>query len=519
MSQKCEPLQLSVKLSHVTVFLRGAELLSSGRIEIPAGECEVILNQVASAVHEQSLSVSASNGVTVLSASVCADHLDGGVLTEMAREIQDRLERKRVERQCLHVQMNVQEEKVRVLQANRQLAPAGIRGGVSVVDLGAMVDFIAQRTENAWEKQLELGIKVEKLDGEIASLESQLEEENGKDIKAAGKVVLRLLSEQAVQTDIRISYMTYDASWSPSYDLRVDEIGAPVHLVYKARLFQNSGIHWDDVLLTLSTGNPSQGAQMPVLYPWYIRKEQAHSTSVYAAEMMHEVAESSAMMKCSKAVRSNTLEAYVTTNTQGLNVSFDIALPYTIPCDGKGHMVMIQEAHVPADYCYVTAPRVDTDAFLEARIMDWQALNLMPGQSSIYFEGVYVGQGYIDFTQIRQGVGISLGREKRIVVKRVEDENHRSKAGLLGGDVQRTFAYTIDVENARSDAVKVLIKDQLPVSQDNDIGVIDLELAGAAHDKRTGMLEWEYLIQGNGSVCIAYSYGVRFGKDVVVDGL
>ena len=518
-------LQLPMNLTHVTAFLRGAELFSSGTVEIPGGESEVVLTQVASSMNEQSLSVSASNGVTILSASVETDYLEDGVLTVTAKKLREKLNATRVERGRLAVQVKALEEQVNTLQANRQLAPEGSRVAVSVSELGAIVDFIANRAEKAWNTQIDLNVAIEKLDEEIEALGAQLEEENGKDAPAVGKVVLKLLTDKPTKTEIRLSYVTFEAGWAPAYDLRVDEIGAPVHLVYKARVFQNSGVHWEDVLLTLSTGNPSQGVQVPVLYPWYIRKEQAYDAVPMAAMMREEVAEVAApmMMKARVAkaapVESNTLSDHVTTNAQGLHVNFEIALPYTIPSDGKGHLVMIQDARVPAEYNYVATPKLDADAFLLAQIKDWQALNLLPGQTSVYFEGSYVGQGYIDFNQIREGMTISLGREKRIMVERVEDENNQSKAGLLGGGVQRTFSYTIHADNARPDAVKLLIRDQLPVSQDSEINVTDLKLADGRHDEKTGMLEWERMIPAGGKESIVFSYGVKYAKDLHVEGL
>ena len=57
---------------------------------------------------------------------------------------------------------------------------------------------------------------------------------------------------------------------SPTYDLRVEDLKNPVKLFYKANVYQNSGVKWDKIKITLSTGNPSEGAQAPALQPWYL---------------------------------------------------------------------------------------------------------------------------------------------------------------------------------------------------------------------------------------------------------
>ena len=51
---------------------------------------------------------------------------------------------------------------------------------------------------------------------------------------------------------------------------RQDDVKDPVKLFYKANVYQNSGVSWNKVKITLSTGNPTEGAQAPILNPWYL---------------------------------------------------------------------------------------------------------------------------------------------------------------------------------------------------------------------------------------------------------
>ncbi|MBO1916362.1 DUF4139 domain-containing protein [Providencia rettgeri] len=54
---------------------------------------------------------------------------------------------------------------------------------------------------------------------------------------------------------MQVSYLTPDAAWSPSYDLRSLNSQSPIVLQsgYKCK---NTGIDWDKINLTLSTINP-----------------------------------------------------------------------------------------------------------------------------------------------------------------------------------------------------------------------------------------------------------------------
>lgn len=509
----------SAKLTDVTVFLQGAELFHHAICELAAGENEIVIGSVATHIHEQSLSVSLTDEVVLLSVSVRADHLENAALTTKAQALQDRLEKKEEEKRQIQIEIAVLAEQVHVLQANRKIMQEGVL--VSTTDLGQMVDFVAQRFYSLWSKQAELNCAIEKLDKDIAKLQEQLSAEHSSDNQRSSKIILKVLANKATQTQINFSYMTYDAGWRPAYDLRVNEVNAPINLVYKGGVYQSTGLHWEGVQLKLSSGNPTTGVQAPTLYPWFIRKESAHyAAEAMARSMVADEVAAPAMIKVKAVAREvNTLAKHVQVNTQGINTSFDIDVAYTIPCDGQTHLVMIMSEEVNASYCYVCVPKLSTDVFLQARITDWKDLNLLPGKTSVYFAGSYVGDGEISLERLEEGVDLSLGKEKRILVERIEDKNNRAKAGLLGKGEQRVFAYTVKMNNTCNDGVKLLIKDQLPVSQDSEITVTDLELCGGMLNEKTGELTWRYTLQAKEEGYFAFSYAVRYPKDVTVEGI
>ena len=61
---------------------------------------------------------------------------------------------------------------------------------------------------------------------------------------------------------------------------------------------------------------------------------------------------------------------------------------------------------------------MDRDAFLVARITDWNKLNLVSGHASVFYAGTFVGQSYINTSTVADTMSISLGRDKRIIIKR-----------------------------------------------------------------------------------------------------
>ena len=57
---------------------------------------------------------------------------------------------------------------------------------------------------------------------------------------------------------------------------------------------------------------------------------------------------------------------------------------------------MIQTKTMPSVYAYSIVPKLDPDAFLMARVTDWEDMNLMAGTARVYFDNSYIGESYIN---------------------------------------------------------------------------------------------------------------------------
>lgn len=528
-----QSLSHKVNLESATVFLRGAELFSTGKVSLPAGESEIILSNVAGRLNEQSLSISADNGVMVLSRTVRRNYLVDEELSPRAKEIQSLLDEQEQKLGNLNIQLKVIQEQLKILNNNQQLVQGD--GSLKPEELEKMLNLVGERMLLCLEKQTQLTREISKTDEEISKLEQQLNEEQSKDYQPGGQIVVKFYAPTATTSNIHMSYVVNDAGWVPAYDLTVTKFGEPIQLTYKADVFQNTGIDWTKVKLILSTGNPSQGVQMPSMYPWTLSVFEPSpqvtsslgnsSLQYYDAKDIEFVLEAAAPPptmaagRLNQRVQSNTLDGYVTTNAQGINTTFNIAIPYTIPSDGKGHMILIQNAEVEAQYRYVVTPKLDPDVFLQAQVTEWEGLNILPGLTNIYYDNSFIGQGTIDLNQIKSGLDLSLGRDKRVIVERVEDTNNQGTAGFFGGSAQRTFAYTIKLHNTRPDAVKLEILDQLPVSRDSKITLTNLQLAGATHNKNTGEIKWAVELMPNEKRDITYSFAIEYPKERQINGL
>jgi hypothetical protein len=79
-------------------------------------------------------------------------------------------------------------------------------------------------------------------------------------------------------------------------------------------------------------------------------------------------------------------------NVGETTVTFDVAIPYSIAADGKVQTIEIQRSTSPAEYKYLTVPKISSLAYLTGNITDWAKQSLISGEATLYFENTYVGK-------------------------------------------------------------------------------------------------------------------------------
>jgi Domain of unknown function (DUF4139)/N-terminal domain of unknown function (DUF4140)/TonB-dependent Receptor Plug Domain len=212
----------------------------------------------------------------------------------------------------------------------------------------------------------------------------------------------------------------------------------------------------------------------------------------------------------------NGVGDYLSVTDNQLDVVFDIDIPYDIPSNGKEQGVELKEFKVPCAYEYYAAPVADKEAYLLGQMQGWEKLNLLPGEASIMVEGTYIGKSFIDPGSTQDTLNLTLGRDKRIVVKR-EKVTDFSSVKFLGSSKKEVFTYRITVRNNKKEKAEMLLKDQYPISTDKDIEVELLENGGATVNTDNGVLTWHLDLAPGESKQFRISYSVKYPKDKTVN--
>src|SRR5690606_35776083 len=136
---------------------------------------------------------------------------------------------------------------------------------------------------------------------------------------------------------------------------------------------------------------------------------------------------------------------------------YNIDLPYDVQSNGKEQSVVLKETNIPSSYKFYAAPKADKEAYLLAGIAGWEQLNLLRGEANIIFEGTYTGKTMIEPNNALDTLTLTLGRDKRVVVKR-EKLVDLSSVKFLGSTKKQVFSYEITVKNNKKDKITMLLK-------------------------------------------------------------
>ncbi|OUS00938.1 hypothetical protein A9Q86_09315 [Flavobacteriales bacterium 33_180_T64] len=193
------------------------------------------------------------------------------------------------------------------------------------------------------------------------------------------------------------------------------------------------------------------------------------------------------------------------------NTRFEIKKTYSIPTNGDVTVIEIENYDVPAEYSYFAAPVLNENVFLTVKIDDWEQYNLLPAEANVYFEGSYSGKTNINPQSTKEKLTISLGVDPNVVVKRTQPKDFKKNA-FIGSNKIISKHYDIELKNNKSSAIDLVLYDRIPISQNKDIKIDDIETGNSEYDDKKGIITWNLNIPANDKGIYQFSYTVKYPK-------
>lgn len=201
-----------------------------------------------------------------------------------------------------------------------------------------------------------------------------------------------------------------------------------------------------------------------------------------------------------------------------VSTEFEIEIPYSIPSDNQPYDVTMLEHEVDAEYHYATVPKLSDDAFLTAKIPDWEKYEMLSGTANLFFQGIYQGETYLDLVAFEDTLSISIGRDNDILISR-EIQKDFTKNKVIAANKKKLKSWEITIKNTKDTAIDIIVEDQFPISNDASIKIEQLESSGAEINKQNGKLTWNLNLKPKEKKVLLVKYEVKFpkGRNLLVE--
>ena len=454
-------------ITDVTVYTQGAQLYQKASYNAGTGITEIIIEGISPNIDPKSIQVKATGDVTILDirhsifypkpVDVNLEGLPLKIRNEI-RALEDSVKLLGYDLQDLSDEIDV------LLAAKNILSTNGaVKGEGKVND---SINLLKQTVDYYTIKMLEINKKLalltrkrtvkeeikKRLEDRLAKLKQHERSENEpSESGPIHRISVTISAKEAVAGKINLSYLIQNAGWTPLYDLRSDGLTSKINLTYKANVFQQSGLDWENVKLNISTNDPYQNKTKPTLQPWYIDYD------VYPAYIRVKnlgMPQSEGIPQAlSDQPESRTSAEFVQTVRQHTSIEFRIDLPYSIKSNNEPHLVLIKNADLDAHYNYYTVPKLDESVYLVAQLSKQDELGLLPAQANVFFDGSYVGETYVDPSTMEDTLNLSLGKDPNIIVKRTLLKKE-CKEKIVGDKIEKTLHYAIEIKNLKENNIE-----------------------------------------------------------------
>jgi uncharacterized protein (TIGR02231 family) len=510
--------EVKAEIKHVTVYPDRAQLSHESSFDLIPGKTILKLKGLSPYIDAQSIQVKGIGEFTILSVNLQNNFLQNLEDSPEVKNIKGQIEILQAKVEDENAAIKTLKEKEDFLVANKAILVKETT--FSIDQFKILMDLYTSNIEQVNVALLKKSRLIKDYEKQVSALQQQIAEKLGKQQLPSGEISVAVSSDKPVSGKLFFSYVVTNAGWYPSYDIRVDEINKPVIIFYKANVFQNSGVDWKDVKLSFSNATPWVAGNAPVLSPWFIDfytpvMLKSYNTlgaakSEAAPAVMEEMARSEKQTELKKGDVAPSV--MVEKKVGEMSVTFDVSLPSTIPSDGKAQTIEIQQTSTPADYKYVTIPKLSQIAYLTGNITDWAKQSLLSGEATLYFENTFVGKSYLNVNQLTDTLTISLGTDNSILVKREKRKDFTSKK-IIGSNKTETYSFLLTIRNNKTNSIKITVNDQIPVSSNSSIVVEASELSGGILDAETGTVKWDLEIKPQEKKELVLSYSVKYPKN------
>tara|TARA_R110000868_G_scaffold37111_9_gene131511 strand:+ start:46247 stop:47869 length:1623 start_codon:yes stop_codon:yes gene_type:complete len=519
-SSASDSILVKSEIEQVTVFKNQAQVQRKAEVDLKSGTTVIVFTGLSETLVDQSIQLKGSGVFTLLSLTTRIDFTEKTIyrndiqaLRDRKSQLQQKIAETQAELEVIQSEMNMLSSTQEIIK-NNKLTPT---------EINALISLYRTNLSELLNKRISENKTLNELRTELDNVNRQISESVGTERTSFKEVIAEIQLENTQSIEFTLDYQVYSAGWEAAYDVRSSDINSPLTISYKAKIYQNTGIDWKDVKFIINSGDPTSNATKPELSKNYVSYYVKPSTvfNELSSSLQEVVVTGYSERSKVTSVKSEDIQAsptlYKPTIIQNAEVSnqtsfsYEIAIPYSVPSDGKHHTVEIKRESPSTDYKYGTSPKLSKFAYLVGNVPDWSELNLIEGEANIYFDNRFVGTTFLDPVSLDDTLSISLGKDERIIIDRELLKEFSSK-NFFRSRTRESNSYEISIRNSKSEPVTVTVEDQIPISTNEEIKISPKELSNGKLDEETGIISWELIVAPGETKRLRFGFEVEYPK-------
>ena len=495
---------METRIKSVQIYRSGAAVERRGSMTLQKGLNKVSISGLSNSADTASLRLFFPEGVSGNNIRTLNPAFDDQEEEKPSAAVAEKISLVEQEKEILN-------EQIRLWKENGTFTGEGC-------DVGQIEAYI----EKLPERVMNVNRRLNALAKEKKELEKQLNEMLEQERKPL--VTADLYAEAEGTYPFSLKYYDNGASWHPVYEIHTEGKGSELEFRVRAALVQNTGEDWEDINVSLYTGNPSRSNDLPVLNPVYlnIRPEiqMRASAPMGGAGVFAKLTESylageeadadMAMEETVQMKRIETPQAEVSDSET--MTEYILNEPRTVICGNDGTIVDLQTFRLSAEYELIAVPKLQNNAFLCANVKTADLPVMVGGNAGVYLSDAYIGEVMISPDMSEENFRISLGKDDRIQVQRKE-ARRKNATTLLKSQNTREQEYEIQITNRKAEDVQLTVHDQIPVSQDKTISVDNVKTDNGSLDEKTGEVIWKLTVPSQKTETVHLGWRVAWPKD------
>lgn len=488
-------LEASSALEAVTIHPDGATVTRVIRTALPEGDTALIARDFPVSLDPASLRIEGETARRVAIGSIEA-RPPKPVPPVVPPEIERKLEALRDDLDALNGKIGAATARKRFAERFAAEVPLGLGEKGDARPLAEWRTAFAAVAEDIAAADVALRELVQQrrpIEREISRLEAEMKATPPRKME----VRIDLSAEAATDAALRVTYTVRGARWVPLYDARLDTGGAgrkpSLELVRRAEIVQQTGEDWRDVVLAVSTVRTAKGGNAPELRPLIARfQEPPRPVAAAPAPLARAPV---AKLEAGAAPRGLAQEAEAATDAGDFQAVFRVPGHVSVAANEGAKSFRLATRTIAPDLLVRTAPALDQTAFLEAGFKHDEEVPLLPGRVALYRDGMLVGRSELPLAGKEEPVRLGFGADDRTKVTRVVVRKTEGSAGMLTSSKTDEREFRISVRNGHDVPTKVVVEDQLPVSESAEIQVELLPVTTQPTQRdvrdRRGVLAWQ----------------------------